>query len=266
MESLATIAGRIAILVGVLTIIAGWREEPKTPRQPVPFKPYPIQIKKSPTQVRPPDPIPTKPETVSVLAKPDIPFVTGICPPVRKPIPQKCEILTDLYCRLENPHYWADPTEPGDLVTWAHEMAHGASNRLHASTIKHGIYLGNGKGVVLKHPKVTIEQVANSVPKDQRGPIFKLYMVEQRKDWNTSPAYLLDEWNAYIVGTIARKQLGWDKRKETEDFAREMERYCRVMLAVVQKRDPEYPDLQHLKNFINWQSERFDQIVKGNDK
>jgi hypothetical protein len=199
---------------------------------------------------------------VSVLVKPDLPFVTGICPPLRKPTPQKCDVLTDLYCRLENPHYWADPTEPGDLVTWAHEMNHGVSNRLHASTVKHGIYVGNGNGIVLRHPEITIEQVANTVPKNQRGPIYKLYMVEQRKDWNKSPIYLLDEWNAYITGTIARRQLGWEKRSETEDFAREMERYCRVMLAVVKKRDPDYPDLQHLSNFIDWQSDRFASLTK----
>ena len=185
MEPLAITAGRVAILVGLLIIIFGWRDEPKTPRQPKSF----------PTQVRLPDPPPPTPKLVSVVVKPDLTLMSGVCPPVRKPVPQKCEVLTDLYCRLENPHYWADPTDPSDLVTWAHEMAHGASNRLHASTSKHGIYLGNGKGIVLKHPKVTIEQVANSVPKSQRGPIYKLYMVEQRKDWNKSPAYLLDEWN-----------------------------------------------------------------------
>lgn len=260
METLAITAGRVTILIGLLIIIFGWREEPKTPRQPKSFQPY--QIKNTPTQVRLPDPPPPKPKLVSVVVKPDLPFVNGICPPVRTPAPQKCEILTDLYCRLDNPYHWIDPTDPGDLVTWAHEMAHGASNRLHASTAKHGIYLENGKGIVLSHPKVTIEQVANAVPKDQKGPIFKLYMVEQRKDWNKSPIYLLDEWNAYITGTIARKQLGWEKRKETEAFALEMERYCRVMLSVVQKRNPEYPDIQHLKNFISWQSNRFATLVK----
>ena len=265
METLAIFAGRIAILAGLLIAIFGWRDEPKTPRQPKSFQPYPI--KNTPTQVRPPDPPPPpNPDTVSVLVKPDIPFVTNVCPPLRKPTQQKCEILTDLYCRLENPHYWADPNEPDDLVTWVHELTHGASNRLHAGTIKHGIYLGDGKGIILKHPKVTIEQVAYQVPKNQRGPIFQLYMVDQRKDWNKSPAYLLDEWNSYVHGTIARRQLGWEKRSETEDFAKEMERYCRTMLKVVKKNDPGYSDLQHLSNFIEWQSDRFDQIVKGNDK
>ena len=260
MESLAVTAGRIAILVGLVLAIFGWRDEPKAPRQPKSFQPY--QLRKEPTQVRLPDPPPPTPKIVSVLVKPDLPFVQGICPPLRKPTPQKCDVLTDLYCRLENPHYWADPTEPGDLVTWAHEMNHGVSNRLHASTVKHGIYVGDGKGIVLRHPEITIEQVANTVPKNQRGPIYKLYLVEQRKDWNKSPIYLLDEWNAYITGTIARRQLGWEKRSETEDFAREMERYCRVMLSVVKKRDPDYADIQHLSNFIDWQADRFASLTK----
>jgi hypothetical protein len=241
-------------------VVFGWRKEP-----PKPFRPYPIQ--NVPTQVRPPDPPPVPPKPVSVLVKPDLPFVTNICPPLRKPTPQKCEILTDLYCRLEKPHYWADHREPDDLVTWVHELTHGASNRLQASTIKHGIYLGSGKGIILKHPKVTIEQVARQVPNNQRGPIFQLYMVDQPKGgWNDSPIYLLDEWNAYIAGTIARKQLGWDKRGETVTFAREMERYCRTMLAVVEKRDPDYPDLKNLDGFIEWQSDRFNQIVNGKNK
>jgi hypothetical protein len=252
-------AARVAVAVWAL-ITFGWRDRPK---QEPPRQPKSLQ---APAQVRLPAPPPAKPKPVSVLAKPDLPFVTNICPPVTKPVAKKVPILTDLYCRVPNPDYFADHREPDDLVTHVHELTHGVSNRLHASTIKHGIYLGDGKGIVLKHPKVTIEQVANHVPKEDRGPIFKLYLVDQRRDWNTSPAYLLDEWNAYIHGSIARKQLGWQKRKETEDFAKEMERYCRVMLTVVKKHDPEYPDLQHLSNFIDWQSERFDRIVKGEDK
>ena len=250
-----------AVFVVWVAFTFGWRGRPKQepPRQPK-------SLPAAPTQVLKPDPPKSVPKPVSVLAKPDIPFVTNVCPPLRKPSPQKCDILTDLHCRVQNPAYWADHKEPGDLVTWVHELTHGVSNRLHASTIKHGIYLGDGKGVILKHPKVTIEQVARVVPKEQRGPIFQLYMVDQAKDWNHSPAYLLDEWNSYIHGTIARRQLGWEKRSETEDFAREMERYCRAMLSVVKKRDPEYPDLQHLSNFIEWQSDRFAQIVKGSSK
>ena len=236
----------------------GWREH-RLPK-PVPRQPFVAR----PVQVASPPPAPVPAEPVSVLVKSSVPLQEGVCPPVRKPVPQQCDILTDLYCRLENPHYWADPKDPRDLVTWAHEMSHGASNRLHASSVKHGIYVGNGRGIVLKHPKVTIEQVANAVPKEQRGPIFKLYLVEQRKDWNKSPIYLADEWTAYVNGALAHKQLGMgSKRKETYDHAREMERYVRQMVKVVESRDPQYADMDSLKGFVEWQSDRFNQIAQS---
>lgn len=216
-----------------------------------------------PTQVLPAAPAPPPAKTFSVLAKPKLEFATGVCPPLSNPIPKAVPVLTDLYYRVKNPNYFADPQEPNDLVTHVHELTHGVSNRLHASTVKHGIYVLDGKGIVLRHPKVTIEQIANSIPKDQRGQIYNLYMVQQRKDWNNSPIYLADEWTAYVHGSLAHKQLGLgSKRKETYAHAREMESYCRAMVKVIEAKDPNYPDMGKLKDFIEWQSDRFNQIAK----
>jgi len=218
----------------------------------------------TPTQVLPALQPYAPPKTFSVLAKPpSIEFATDVCPPITKPSPKAVPVLTDLYYRVKNPNYFADPQEPNDLVTHVHELSHGVSNRLHASTVKHGIYVLDGKGIVLRHPKVTIEQIANSIPKDQRGQIYDLYMVKQRKDWNKSPIYLADEWTAYVHGALAHKQLRLGvKRKETYDHAREMEGYVRQMVKVIEKNDPDYPDMAKLKNFIEWQSDRFTQIAK----
>jgi hypothetical protein len=232
---------------------AFWWREPQT-------QPLPVQV---PTQVRMPDPAPVSITPVSVLAKPKLELATGVCPPIKKVTPKAIPVLTDLYHRVGNPDYFADPNEPDDLVTHVHELTHGVSNRLHASTVKHGIYLLDGKGIVLKHPKVTIEQVANSIPKAERGRIFDLYLVQQRKDWNKSPIYLLDEHNAYIHGTLAHRQLGLGvKRRETYDHAREMERYVRQLVKVVERHDPAYPDMEKLKTFVEWQSDRLDQFAQ----
>jgi hypothetical protein len=220
-------------------------------------------IRRVPTQVLPSLPPPAPVKTFSVLARPAVEFATDVCPPITKPSPKAVPVLTDLYYRVKNPNYFADPQEPNDLVTHVHELSHGVSNRLHASTVKHGIYVLDGKGIVLRHPKVTIEQIANSIPKDQRGQIYDLYMVKQRKDWNKSPIYLADEWTAYVHGALAHKQLRLGvKRKETYDHAREMEGYVRQMVKVIEKNDPDYPDMAKLKNFIEWQSDRFTQIAK----
>jgi hypothetical protein len=188
------------------------------------------------------------------------------CPPLSRPSPKAIPVLTDLYYRVKNPNYFADPREPDDLVTHVHELTHGVSNRLHASTIKHGIYLLDGKGIILNHPKVTIEQVAHSVPKSERGRIFDLYMVQQRKDWNDSPIYLLDEQNAYIHGAIAHQQLRLGKkREETFAHAREMEGYVNHLVKVIEKRDPDYPDMDKLKAFVAWQSNRLKSISEKRD-
>jgi hypothetical protein len=74
---------------------------------------------------------------------------------------------------------------------------------------------------------------------------------------------LLDEHNAYIHGTLAHRQLGLGvKRRETYDHAREMERYVRQLVKVVEKHDPAYPDMEKLKTFVEWQSDRLDQFAQ----
>ncbi len=226
----------------------------------------PLQAQRGPTLVRTPDPPPKVVQPFSVLKQqPALQFLSGACPPVTRPVSKRVPILTDLYCRVKNPDYFADPREPDDLVTHVHELTHGVSNRLHATTQAHGIYLLDGKGIVLKHPNITIEQVANSVPPEKRGRIFDLYLVQQRKDWNRSPIYLLDEHNAYIHGTIAHKQLGLGKERwETYSHAKEMEGYVQEMVKVVEKRDPGYADMTRLKAFVEWQSDRLAQLgTKG---
>jgi hypothetical protein len=213
-----------------------------------------------PVQARQPEKAVAKP--VSLPSKTTLPFVQGVCPPVRQPHAKAIPVLTDLYFRVPNPEYFKDQTEPGDLVTHVHELTHGVSNRLHATTKAHGIYLLEGRGIVLKHPKVTIEQVARAVPKGERGSIYDLYMVKQRKDWNHSPIYLLDEANAYIHGCLAHKQsdLG-KKREETYRYAKEMLRYCDYLVKVVEQHDPNYPDLETLRAFNVWQKERLEKIA-----
>ena len=166
-------------------------------------------------------------------------------------------VLSDCISRLPNPAYWRDQTEPTDLVTWTHEGSHGVSVRLPRVQGSHAVYLLNGLSVYLRHPNVTIGQVAATIPAKDRGRIFNLYMVEQRRDWDREPIYLVEEWVCYVHGTFARRQLGLVQRQETERHAAEMERYCRAMLALAARLDPDYPDAAKLAAFIEWNAARF---------
>jgi hypothetical protein len=40
-----------------------------------------------------------------------------------------------------------------------------------------------------------------------------------------------------------------------------MERYCRRMVEVVEHRDPQYPDLDRLRAFVEWESKRFANVI-----
>ena len=232
----------VAVALWVIAAL-GWKEPPA----------------RSPTLAAEMEPVrPSVPARLVSILKPSEPeFLTGLCPPVRQKSQMQCEILEELHCRLENPNYWRDKSEPNDFVTWCHEMQHGINNKVKATDTKHGLYIGDGKGIVLTHPEVTIQQVANRVPAKDRGKVFDLYMVKQRKDWNDSPIYILDETLAYYTGCVAHKQLGMGKkRSETFDFAKEMQRYSEVLVDTVKKLDPDYPELAKLEGFVNWQGQR----------
>jgi len=179
-------------------------------------------------------------------------------PPVlRSPAASRPAVLADVTARLPNPTYWRDQTEPGDLVTWTHEGTHGVCVRVPKQAGAHGIYLLGGRSITLRHPRVTIGEVAATIPPAERGRIFRLYMVEQRKDWDREPIYLVEEWVCYVHGTLARRQLGLPTRQETESHALEMERYSRALLALAGRKDPAYPDAAKLAAFIEWNAERF---------
>ncbi len=234
------------------------RETPATPRVEVQVK-APIKEASEKSQDKTPhfnDALP-KP-SIAPLEADSLKLLSGVCPPIRKaPEGQYPPILKELVSRVKNPSAFQDHSDPTDLVTWTHELTHAASNQVWNKRGKHGIYLLDGKGIVLPHPEITIEQVANSIPANRRGKIYKLYLVDQRRWWNDSPLYLCDEWCAYTHGAIAHKQMGWgSRRKDTFQSAKELEGYVREMLKVIEIRDPDYPDMVRLKQFVEYQSRR----------
>jgi hypothetical protein len=176
---------------------------------------------------------------------------------VRKVHPSLPPILADVLSRVDRPYFWRDPTDLGDVVTWCHEATHAMTSQVKG---RHGftLYVLDGRALVFEaHPRMTLAQVASDIPPAERGQLFPHYLVEQRRYWDAEPLYILDEWNSYIHGSICRRQVGWQKRGETERFAREMERYSRQVLASAKKRDPEYPELGQLEAAIDWQAARF---------
>ncbi len=214
-----------------------------------------------PAKTAEPEPGNPEPEPSVQSPAPALEFVSGPSV-VRPPLKSSPPVLADVLRRLPDPTYWRDQTEPTDLVTWTHEGSHGVCVRLPRVKGAHAIYLLDGQAVYLRHPRLTIGQVAGTIPPKERGRIYKLYMVDQRRDWDREPIYLVEEWTCYVHGTLARRQLGLERREETESHALEMERYCRAILALARRVDPTYSDAGKLSAFIEWNAERFRRFQK----
>lgn len=231
----------------------------------IPERPQDATAPQGPAQpATPPEPAPPPiapqgpPQEATGGSPQPLPLVPAVnARATRKVDPSLPPVLVDVLSRVDRPYYWRDPSDLGDLVTWAHEATHAMTSQVRG---RNGftLYVLDGRALAFaSHPSMTLGQVAADIPPAERGQLFKHYLVEQRRDWDAEPLYILDEWNSYIHGSICRRQAGWEKRAETEKFAREMERYSRQVLASARKRDPHYTEMPQLEAVIEWQAERF---------
>lgn len=156
--------------------------------------------------------------------------------------------LLDVASRLPLDTQMRDP----DLVTYAHEGNHGLCRGRPGF---HGVYVGQGIRIFIPTPPLVTEEVFNAVPEPERGPIWKTYRDQGRTEyWSTQPLMLLDEWAAYLAGSMTRRELRLDVRRETEVYCAEMAGYAHRMY-VMAKAIPTYP-IKDLREFCLYQSER----------
>jgi len=86
-----------------------------------------------------------------------------------------------------------------------HETAHGIHSDLRNEYQKklrykcNAFYCLKGKAVILKDPNITIKNVTKYIPSNLKSYRYQLYFVDQLKNWNDMPTYILDEWTAYIL-------------------------------------------------------------------
>lgn len=147
--------------------------------------------------------------------------------------------------------------------TNAHETVHGINSELrnHYKTVLkknvNGFYAGDGKGIVLLNPKLTLRDIVPNIPAVLRGYRYNLYFVQQLGDWNEVPTYPMDEWTAYIAG--AECAIDDDKQGiniQKSDYvsgALEFSIYCTALAMSVKDKDPEYwKDNEQFKNAIKY--------------
>jgi hypothetical protein len=95
--------------------------------------------------------------------------------------------------------YWFD--EP---ITAAHETTHGIQAHLRnyetpSGSRMNAFYVLDDRAALVDEPDIRKSDVNAHVPQALRGPRFDLYL-EGQTEWDDTPLYLFDEWNAYCNG------------------------------------------------------------------
>ena len=138
-----------------------------------------------------------------------------------------------------------------DKVTWAHEGTHSVNARIRIdSGVQNGYYLLDNHGITLKRvPNLTLRQVAQAVPRDKRGKIYNLYLVQQTRDWNDTPLYVLDELTCYVNGAVVGIEYEMtDRATQSYNYAMEMWEYSKVAHKLC--RDRNYSDIDEFTRYM----------------
>ncbi len=179
-------------------------------------------------------------------------------PPIQPNLPKGDlgETLHDIETHLQAGHLYRDD----DRITWAHETTHGINSRIRNESGKgsthNGLYCLQNRAVLIKEPEgITLTDIAKAVPREVRGRVYDLYLVQQARHWNDKPLYVYDEWIAYTNGTITALEYLWsgtlkEPRLGTLHNMMEFTIYSLCLLSIVQNPD------QQLKAFTTWNLDR----------
>jgi len=130
-------------------------------------------------------------------------------PPVRD-LPND-SIIFDVQNQLVSGHPYNDP----DPITTVHECTHGINSRLRGLYHKPSFYVLKNRAFIFHEVPGTLRDVANKIPINLRGDVYKLYLVDSLRWWNNTPSYVFDEFVAYTNGSIARDELRIQTRTES---------------------------------------------------
>lgn len=147
--------------------------------------------------------------------------------------------------------------------TNVHETVHGINNKLrnkykiNLRKNVNGFYAGNGKGIILENPNITIRDIIPYIPEVVRGYRYNLYFVKQLGDWNEVPTYPIDEWSCYIAGAeTAVDDINRGISIPKSDYvsgALEFSIYCSSLAMTVKEKDNNYWLKNHqFKHTINY--------------
>lgn len=157
--------------------------------------------------------------------------------------------------------YWFD--EP---ITAGHETTHGIQAHLRNYEAPNpfdynAFYVLGGKVAFVLEPDMRKSDIKPMIPTSLRGPRYQLYL-EQQTEWDDTPLYVFDEWNAYVNGAevgVGQVQDGLYTGQWTDAVMGPLEftAYAIATAKAVQQKDPAYfASNTQFKCFTAWNIRR----------
>lgn len=154
-----------------------------------------------------------------------------------------------------------DPFLSSNKMTNAHETTHDINsyirNNSPESTKMNGLYVRDGRGVLLYEPKIRKQDVIPFIPPSLISYRYSLYITGQ-KAWDDRPLYILDEaisyWNGGFVA-VEEVQQGRFNENSTDAVSGciDFSIYSIALAMAVEQKDPGYwKNKPEFRTFLVW--------------
>lgn len=140
--------------------------------------------------------------------------------------------------------YWSD-----DAITAGHETTHGIQAHLRNYVAPQSIgynafYVLGNKAAIVAEPHMRKSDIKAHIMTVLRGPRYQLYL-EQQTEWDDTPLYVFDEWNAYVNGAevgVGQVQANLYTGQWTDAVMGPLEftAYAIATAATIKDKDPTY--------------------------
>ena len=101
----------------------------------------------------------------------------------------------------------SDDKSYGSIRATAHEHTHTASNKFYWTAGKDNnyeyLYVLDNYGYKIHNVKVRLSQLARRIPSQDRDEDYNTYLIQAGQWFENAPLSVINEWNAYTVGTMA---------------------------------------------------------------
>ncbi len=173
-------------------------------------------------------------------------------------------VLTDIVRHL--PRSYGDTYYDADTVTYGHETSHGIHSHIRntmndTGARANGFYVLDDRACLVREPMMRKSDVAPYIPPSLRWTRHSLYITGSR-DWDDTPLYVWDEWNAYVNGSavgVDRAEAGlWRSGwRGTVDGTIEFTVYAMAVGMAAEVEDPGYFEREpNFLAFLVWNARR----------